>query len=656
MRIVKTHTSLRICSLCMLFVLFFGTKSFANCNVPISVNTSGTITSFPASGGSSTYMVTTGGSGGIGCTFTTAAGLFISTSPTSGGGIPNVFSFSINFTVASNPDLTTRSGLVESTQSDGTRADFAVTQAAAGGGFTISAVSPGSQTVQSGGSTTYTVTISRTGGFIGRVHLTAIGLPKGANGSFNPDFTTGNTSTLTVTTAANTTAAGSYTFTVRGVNGVVTQNSSAVGLVVTPAPTPTPTPTPSPTPAPAYPGTGSSELSSFLDTTGGSTGAPGGQAIFYRATDQAIHRIYSNTTWLTDNPAGITGSPAAVSSSSIASSFDVSGATTGTPGQNIFYLAADQHVHHLYSQGANTWFQDDPSQITGATLAIANSPITTFLDAQGKTTGGVPSNGVFYIGTDQHVHHLFNQVAWLTDDPTAGADAPLAATNSSLCSFVDPNGKLTAGIPGQGIFYIGTDQHVHHLYSDTTWHHDDPTATTNAMLAISGSPLYCFLDPAGKLTGGIPGQEIFYIGTDNHVHHIFTDTTWHTDDPTAGSRAPSTATGSTLTGFFDPTGATTGGIASQSLFFLGTDQHVHHIFSDTTWHNDDPSGGAGAQLAAIGSPLSAFLDVSGKTTGGIPSQAIFYIGTDQHIHHLYTTTTWNVDDPTFMTAAPLATF
>jgi hypothetical protein len=313
-------------------------------------------------------------------------------------------------------------------------------------------------------------------------------------------------------------------------------------------------------------------------------------------------------------------------------------------------------VHHLYSQGANTWFKDDPSQIAGAAPAIANSPITTFLDALGKTTGGIPSNGVFYIGTDQHVHHLFNQVAWLTDDPSAGADAPLAATNSSLCSFVDPSGKLTAGIPGQGIFYIGTDQHVHHLYSDTTWHTDDPTAITNAMLAISGSPLYCFLDPTGKLTGGIPGQEIFYIGTDNHVHHIFTDTTWHTDDPTAGSLAPLAATGSTLSGFFDPTGATTGGIPSQSLFFLGTDQHVHHIYSDTTWHNDDPSGGAGAQLAAIGSPLSAFLDVTGKTTGGVPSQAIFYIGTDQHIHHLYTTTAWHVDDPTFMTTAPLATF
>ncbi|HEY5028123.1 MAG TPA: hypothetical protein VIK39_06910 [Candidatus Angelobacter sp.] len=421
------------------------------------------------------------------------------------------------------------------------------------------------------------------------------------------------------------------------------------------APTPTPTPTPSPTPAPAFPGTGSSELSSFLDVTGVSTGAPGGQAIFYRATDQHIHRIYSNTTWLTDDPTSITSAPSAVSGSSSASVLDLTGVTVGSPGgQSTFYIAADQHIHHLYSNG--TWSTDDPTAISSAQLAITGSPITAFLDATGKTTGGFPSEGVFYIGTDQHVHHLFNDTAWRTDDPTAGADAPLAATNSSLCSFLDPSGKLTAGIPGQGIFYIGTDQHVHHLYSDTTWHTDDPTATTSATLAIAGSPLYCFLDPTGKLTGGIPGQEIFYIGTDHHVHHIFTDTTWHTDDPTAGSSAPVAASGSTLAGFFDPTGATTGGVASQSLFYLGTDQHVHHIFNDTTWHNDDPSAGASATLAAVGSPLSSFLDVTGKTTGGTPSQVIFYIGTDQHIHHLYTTTAWHVDDPTLMSGASLATF
>lgn len=658
MRIIKTHVLSRLCSLCMLLILFYCTKSFASCVVPVSLNTSGTTTSFPASGGSSSFSISTGGINGTGtsCTWTLfpPPPSFISATPSSGGG-GSTFNFTVSFTVAANPNLAARTGTITVKQNeDSSTASFNVTQAAAAGDFSVS-LSPSSQTVTAGNSTTYTVTVTRSGGFTGAVSLTAISLPKGANGTFSPNPATGSSSTLTVTTTANATAAGTYSFLVRGVNGAVTHNTPGVNLVVNAAPTPTPTPTPSPTPAPAFPGTGSSELSSFLDVTGVSTGAPGGQAIFYRATDQHIHRIYSNTTWLTDDPTSITSASSAVSGSSIASVLDLTGATVGSPGgQSVFYIAADQHIHHLYSNG--TWSTDDPTAITSAQLAITGSPITAFLDATGKTTGGFPSEGVFYIGTDQHVHHLFSDTAWRTDDPTAGADAPLAATNSSLCSFLDPSGKLTAGIPGQGIFYIGTDQHVHHLYSDTTWHTDDPTAITSATLAASGSPLYCFLDPTGKLTGGIPGQEIFYIGTDQHVHHIFTDTTWHTDDPTAGSSAPLAATGSTLSGFFDPTGATTGGVASQSLFYLGTDQHVHHIFNDTTWHNDDPSAGASAPLAAVGSPLSAFLDVTGKTTGGVSSQAIFYIGTDQHIHHLYTTTAWHVDDPTSMTSAPLATF
>jgi hypothetical protein len=653
---MKVQFLLRLSSLCILLLLSMNTNGFAACLVPVSLNTTGTTTSFPATEGSSSFTISTGANGaGTSCIWTLfpTPPSFISVSPAGGGG-GSTFVFNETFTVFANPNLAARVGTITVQQQDSTTASFTITQAAVGGGFTVS-LSPSSQTVTAGNSTTYTVMIGRTAPFAGAVSLFPIGLPTGANGTFSPNPTTGTSSTLTVTTAANATVAGTYSFFVRGVNGAVTHNTTTASLIVNPAPTPTPTPTPSPTPAPAFPGSGSSELSSFLDVTGISTGAPGGQAIFYRATDQAVHRIYSNTTWLTDNPTSITGAPAAVSSSSITSFLDLTGITTGAPGgQAIFYIAADQHVHHLFYNG--TWHTDDPSAGAGAPLAETGSPLTSFLDATGKTTGGFPGQAIFYIGTDQHVHHLFTDTTWHADDPTAGADAPLAATNSSLCSFLDVGGKTTGGIPGQAIFYIGTDQHVHHLYSNTTWFTDDPTAITGATLAASGSSLVCFLDPTGKLTGGTPGQAVFYIGTDQHIHHLFSDISWHTDDPTAGSGAPLAATGSTLTGFFDPTGATNGGIPGQALFFLGTDQHVHHVFSDTTWRNDDPTAGSGAPLAAVGSPLSSFVDATGKTTGGIPGQAIFFIGTDQHVHHLFSDTTWHNDDPTAGSGATLATF
>src|SRR5437660_12873220 len=90
-------------------------------------------------------------------------------------------------------------------------------------------------------------------------------------------------------------------------------------------------PNPTPTPIPVSPSSGSTQLSSFLDPTGVTTGKPAGQSIFYRATDQHVHHIYSNTTWQTDDPTGMAGAPPAVSGTSISRFLDPTGVTTGKP-------------------------------------------------------------------------------------------------------------------------------------------------------------------------------------------------------------------------------------------------------------------------------------------------------------------------------------
>jgi len=100
--------------------------------------------------------------------------------------------------------------------------------------FTLSA-SPASQSVTQGGSTTYTVTLSPTGGFTGSVDLTISGLPAGATASFAPTPITGGsgTSTLTVTTAAST-PAGSFPLTITGASGTTTHTASATLVVNAP--------------------------------------------------------------------------------------------------------------------------------------------------------------------------------------------------------------------------------------------------------------------------------------------------------------------------------------------------------------------------------------------------------------------------------------
>jgi subtilisin family serine protease len=105
-----------------------------------------------------------------------------------------------------------------------------VVQAPGAGNFTLS-ITPTSRSVNPGQGTTYTVNITRTGGFAGSVTLSVSGLGTGASGTFSPNPTTGNSSTLTVTTTTSATP-GSRVFTVTGISGSLTRTATAT-LVVT---------------------------------------------------------------------------------------------------------------------------------------------------------------------------------------------------------------------------------------------------------------------------------------------------------------------------------------------------------------------------------------------------------------------------------------
>jgi len=91
--------------------------------------------------------------------------------------------------------------------------------------FSVS-VSPSSQTVTPGNSTTYTVTIGALNGFTGTVTLSASGLPTGASASFAPaTITASGSSTMTVTTGS-TTPTGTSTLTVTGTSGNLTHSAT----------------------------------------------------------------------------------------------------------------------------------------------------------------------------------------------------------------------------------------------------------------------------------------------------------------------------------------------------------------------------------------------------------------------------------------------
>jgi hypothetical protein len=93
-------------------------------------------------------------------------------------------------------------------------------------------MSPGSQTVAAGGSTTYTVTQTGSNGFSGTVNLGVSGLPSGVTGSFNPTSLAGSgSSTLTINTSSGA-STGTFTATVTGTSGSQSHNTSS-GLTIT---------------------------------------------------------------------------------------------------------------------------------------------------------------------------------------------------------------------------------------------------------------------------------------------------------------------------------------------------------------------------------------------------------------------------------------
>jgi uncharacterized membrane protein len=96
--------------------------------------------------------------------------------------------------------------------------------------FSLSA-SPSSRTVTAGGSTSYTATVTPSGGFTGSVTLSVNGLPSGTGATFSPNPISTGTSTMSVTTTTST-AAGSYPLTITGIGGGFT-HTAAVTLVVT---------------------------------------------------------------------------------------------------------------------------------------------------------------------------------------------------------------------------------------------------------------------------------------------------------------------------------------------------------------------------------------------------------------------------------------
>jgi uncharacterized membrane protein len=99
--------------------------------------------------------------------------------------------------------------------------------------FSLSAT-PGSQTINQGGATSYSIAVNPISGYTGTVSFAVSGLPTGASATFNPASVVAGSSTALNITSTPSIIPGSYPLTVTGSDGTLTHTVS-VTLVVTPA-------------------------------------------------------------------------------------------------------------------------------------------------------------------------------------------------------------------------------------------------------------------------------------------------------------------------------------------------------------------------------------------------------------------------------------
>ncbi len=154
------------------------------------------------------------------------------------------------------------------------------------------------------------------------------------------------------------------------------------------------------------------------------------------------------------------------------------------------------------------------------------------------------------------------------------------AVTGGLAGFVDP----IAG--SDNVFYVGTDLHVHLLTRSPglSWKQDS---------SLAGAPPATL---ASALTGHMNAQseEVFYVGADRHIYELWRWSSnfdgWHTTDVTmANESKPLAAVGSQLIGFYDSKAGT------DAIFYVATDQHVHELlFSSSRWTGIDVSAASGA--------------------------------------------------------------
>jgi hypothetical protein len=235
----------------------------------------------------------------------------------------------------------------------------------------------------------------------------------------------------------------------------------------------------------------------------------------------------------------------------------------------------------------------------------------------GADTSGNPTGIVYegYCGTDDNWH--FGNLTSQTGAPSANTLAPTAFAFE------------TEGT--QHVLYQADDGHIHELYWNGSWNHNDLTQNTNAP-EIDGQAFGWEF----KFTSR---QQVVYKGVDRQVHllsrGVGDDASWLAQTLTKAGDPPCAVAPA---GYAYETGA------SQYVTYLSDDKRLHEIVQDGV------SGNWGSPVD-IGNGLTGVPDVIGDQHRGFADEGsgiryVDFVGDDYNIYEYYFTGSWNLTNLT----------
>jgi hypothetical protein len=354
---------------------------------------------------------------------------------------------------------------------------------------------------------------------------------------------------------------------------------------------------------------------------------------------------FSTSTW---NYSAVIGVTRKVSTSR-PSSFQVSSGKT----QQIAYRGKDSSINVLWAGAGKDWVYTPASNQANARAALS--------EPFGYITNDGNTQHIIYLGDDSHVQELFAGNKWQSNSPSAAANMPTGqgrpwgfvfgsthhityrgtdnqihvlwvqddGMNSSWVGrtpSVDATAPLATGDPCalisnsetvENIFYRGTDGHIHQLWAGETWSHTGVTAWAQTPLAAG--------DPHAYLPTSDTHQHVCYRGSDGHIWVCWwDDENWVGRSPTMDTKAPLAAG--------EPYAVVSPDKKIQSIVYRGVDGHIYQLWAEDSWHVSTASISAGTPTA-IGDPTAYYY-------GTDPSLNIAYLASDGHFYAVWWNSKW----------------